>query len=298
MFNKGLIEPTEDDLEWQVTKQGRALLTTVVAMINAGLHFEVFASYNFEVAVPEEFYKPYSGDILDYTWDSRFDPAIEGHKEDLRIAMMMWMAEKLKRGGEIKNDLDPRRVVFLRHLSNGEFNEDSENFFRETNFKKIFKETQDIVDAAYRWESLGDSKEEAFKAGQLLYTAGMLQLKKEEGASCGECDTPLALFGDATECPVCSANLVAPEAEGADCECPNCHAAVRSDQPQCLKCGAIFDYRLPPGTVTEETTTTTVIEEEDDFGCYYGYQPYGWYDPYNPYVDAVAFGVVCGAILF
>lgn len=71
-------------------------------------------------------------------------------------------------------------------------------------------------------------------------------------------------------------------------------------------CGAHIDFSLPIGTVSTQTTEETVYETNDDendyyggvYGCYYGYTPYGYYDPFYPAADALAFGFLCGAILF
>jgi len=303
MFNKDLIEPSQDNQHWVLAKKGRDLLTRIVGMIDTSLRFEIFASYNFEAEVAPEHYKPNTTEVLDDIWDPRFDPESEGHKEDLRLAMMTWMAEKLKRGEKGQGDLDPRRIVYLRQLAHGDFKDDGKFFFLEPNLRRVFDEVNKIVDSAYGWKDLGDSVEESFELGQILYTAGMLQLKKEEGPSCGECDAPLACFKNPKECPVCGADFYPPvPEEGEECECPNCGTDARVGQKRCLGCGASFHFDLPEGTVIEEEETVTTTEYtsyyDGGYGYCYGYQPYGWYNPYDPYVDALAFGVICGAILF
>jgi hypothetical protein len=117
MFNHDLIMPTQDQQRWMLDSKGRELLSRVCAMVDAGLNFEIFESYNFGAQMQDDWWNAEGSQLQNHIWDVRFDPNGTGHKEDLRIAMMTWLGEKLVREGKASTALDPRKVVYLRHLA-------------------------------------------------------------------------------------------------------------------------------------------------------------------------------------
>ena len=301
MYNLNLIEPSKDCQKWVLSGDGRQLLKRICGMIDAGLNFEIFGIYNFEAVVDDEWWHADGNKLKDNIWDPRFNPAVDGHKEDLRIAMMMWMSETLKREGKIEDGVDPRRIIYLRHLANGEFRDSTDDFLDPSNIKRRFQEVEDIVRSAYKWQDLvPDNEDEAFKAASAIYSFGMIQLRKEEGPSCSGCATPLAMFGDITECPEChkvfGEKRKKPQNQD-EYECPKCESVVHREESRCGGCGARLNFSLPEGTVKETTTEYREYYASAPMGTYYGYIPCGWYDPWNPVVNAAAFGVLCGAIL-
>jgi hypothetical protein len=69
--------------------------------------------------------------------------------------------------------------------------------------------------------------------------------------------------------------------------CPKCHLELYDGDARCGGCGATLDFSPPAGTVqtdVEEITTTETVWSNN-----YGYVSYGWLDPWDPFVDAMAF---------
>lgn len=300
---------SEDSQSWRLSSpKGKKMLAKLVAMGNASLQFSIFQSFNFDIEVPDEVKNPETGELNPEIWDDRFNPDTEGNKEDMRLAMLEYVSEKLRREGK-PVELDTTRIIFLQNLANGEYADDAKGFWHIVSFRQLFDGIKAIKDSAYKWEDLApDDLEESFEFAGMLYAAGMVNLRKEEGMSCQECDTPLAMFeteGPVDECPnpECDTRFGDPDAGGGDegegdaYECPKCKRDIHAGQSNCYGCGSSVDFSLPSGSVSTETVTETETVEEDDWGYGYGYEPYGWYSPYDPVVDAMAFGFICGAIL-
>jgi hypothetical protein len=297
MFNHDLIAPTQDQQRWTLDVKGRSLLSRVCAMVDAGLNFEIFESYNFSATIQDDWWNKEGTQLQNHIWDVRFDPNGTGQKEDLRIAMMTWMGEKLVREGKSTTALDPRKVVYLRHLANGVYSDDTALFLRPSTIAERFQDVADIARSAYRWQDLADDPDAAFSIASTIYTAGMLELRKEEGVSCGGCGSPLALFKVDKKCPICEADFTPPKPEGDVFDCGKCGKQVGENDARCRCCGARLDFSLPEGTMVTKTSQETVIDYELYFdtaprGAYYGYVPQGWYDPWNPVLNAAAFGVL------
>lgn len=70
--------------------------------------------------------------------------------------------------------------------------------------------------------------------------------------------------------------------------CPKCKAPIYEGEARCSGCGATIDFSLPAGTVQTETQETVMTEPV--WSSSYGYVSYGWLDPWDPYLDAMAFG--------
>lgn len=187
-------------------------------------------------------------------------------------------------------------------LSNGELKGD---IWFDLRLSKFFEFVDKVVDTAYPWTALADDEEVAADMMKDIYTSGMLEQRKRDGCECSSCGIPLAVFEMnekedgrvLTKCPNpdCGASFIPPEPEGDLFECPNCKADVGTGDHQCRGCGAILDFSLPEGTVIKETIEETV-EEPIWHDPYYDYVPYGYYHPYDPFYDMMAFGILCCAL--
>jgi ssDNA-binding Zn-finger/Zn-ribbon topoisomerase 1 len=310
MLAKDLIDISKDSQTWMLAKKGREMLTRLVGMFDQFLRFEIFNCVVINEDLPPEAVDE-EGEVLGQCFDPRFseDPKCE-KGEDLRIAMMEYFVESCKRDGK-ELELDPHRIIFLQMLADGKFAANAEDFWFNLRLGEIFKEIEEIVESNYHWQDLGEGDEESWEVAAAIYTAGMLEQRKREGQTCSICGTPLAIFEanakadgeELTECPNpdCGADFGTHFSGNAEYECPACGADIHQNQHSCTNCGARIDFSLPEGSVEESIETTTVEYEDyydDGFGCYYGYTPYGWYDPWYPAADAMAFGLVCGAILW
>lgn len=314
MFSDKYLEIKEG--QYRVSEKGRELLTHLVAMFDATMRFNIFANVIHDEPLDEELTED-GIQVFNHVFDPRFS---EDDGEDMRIAMMEYFVEAARREGKDLEGFDSRRIVFLQKLADGEFASQTDSFWKDMKNGEVFKTIERIVENAYHMEDLGEDEEESFEVASHIYAAGNFEDRKRTGPVCSKCDTPLALFEAEAqqegktlgECPNPECDAVfdgGNYGHGGDVEyeCPNCGRDIYSGQSVCSGCGANVDFSLPSGTVTteHETVTETVVEEDpyyEDFygppGYYYGYQPYGYYDPYYPHANALAFGVVCGAVLF
>jgi uncharacterized Zn finger protein (UPF0148 family) len=318
MHTKGYIKVGEHQQRWVLDKKGREMLTRLVGMFDQFLRFEIFSDVIIDQELPDDITDE-EGGVLDHCFDPRFSQegckftSLLGKAEDMRIAMMEYFVESCKREGK-PLELDPHRIIFLQMLADGKFAESAADFWFNLRLGEIFKTIEEVVKTNYHWRDLGNDDEESWEVAKNVYAAGMLEQRKREGETCSACGIPLAIFeADAQanneellDCPDpdCAADF-RPEAGAPDAEyeCPQCKADVHSGQTVCTKCGAHIDFSLPEGAVVEETveeTTTETVDDyyDDGFGCYYGYTPCGWYDPWYPCANAMAFGLVCGAMIY
>ena len=292
MYSEDLIEISADSQEWLLAEDGKKLLTRMVGMLDQSMKFEVFGHVNLTKELTEEILDA-EGDLLPHVHDPRFSEEAMDGTEDLRLAMMSALSDQFQDAGKLSDPLDPRRIVFLHRLSQGKY--ESEDFWKPSNLEAEFEDIEKVAIGSYHWTDLGEDDDESWELAQVIYTAGMLEVRKREGHVCSNCDAPLGLVDeDADECPGCGASFGTEDlSASADYECPHCHSSIFNGQSVCQGCGARIDFGLPSGTVQSETVTETV-EEVDDYGMYYGYDPYPWYSPYDPYADALAFGLLCG----
>ena len=296
---------------WQVTAKGEAFRDKMVAMYDQLLKFEIFGSVDLTRQLTTDEGNPDedSGAVLqvfDDIHDPRFRPS--PNARDMRLAMMTFLGERLTEAGEIPGAVNRHRLVFLQKLADGELRADE--FWLAMYGGRFFRQIEEIVESHYTWQDVADEPDDAAWVMEQIYTAGMLEQRKREGHECSACNAPLAVFeANAAEnsetlsqCPVCDASFAppAPPPGEAEYECPNCGADVHAGQRNCRSCGAVIDFGLAAGTVVEETVEETYVEESYGYGPawggHYGYQPYGWYDPYDPFYDAVAFGVLCAVV--
>jgi hypothetical protein len=295
-----LIEIDTVNATYFITDEGKNICGKLLGMYDQVLKFEVFSSVNL-AKTPDEKDMDEEGNLNPELYDPRFQkPASlveqeEFGTEDMRIAMMDFLATEM----ETENPLDPHRIVFLQMLSTGKLK--SDNIWFDLSLGEMFSKIEEIVTSAYQWKDCSDEEEDARQAMISIYTAGMLEQRKRDGQECSDCGSPLAMFEmwaledgkTLDECPnpECECTFKPPPPEY---ECPVCNAGVVNGQSMC-SCGAILDFSLPPGTIQTETTEE-VIEEEPIWTCDYGYTPYGYYDPYDPFLDAVAFGTMCAIL--
>lgn len=306
MHDKGLIRI--DKNAWVVTDDGRKKFGGVVKMCDNLMKFEIFGGVRLTRGLTAE--ECQDDDPLqcrDHVYDPRFLPPGEEDPEakDLRLAMITFLNEQMSEalGGQ---RIDPHRVVFLQKLASGRF--PRKDFFFQLRLGTIFREVEQIVASAYQWRQIDPTSEEnAIGVMRVLYTAGLLEQRKRDGNECGGCGIPLAVFElgaeqngqKITRCPNpnCGADYNPPQAL-AGFMCPACNRDIVTGQSRCA-CGAIIDHSLAPGTVATETVahTETVYETVWGHGYgYYGYTPYGYYSPWDPFVDVLAFGCLCAVL--
>lgn len=301
MAVKELVEVDTDKAEYFPTDNGKVVCKNLLGMYDQVLKFEVFSSVNLAQTLDTDDIDE-EGNIHPQLYDPRFQrPSSISEQdelgtEDIRIAMMDFLSTEM----QTENPLDPHRVVFLQMLSTGKLK--GRDVWLSLDTGTVFDEVENIVSSAYQWEDASDNKEEARQTMIAIYTAGMLEQRKRDGQECSECGVPLAIFemwakedGKTLEdCPNpechCTFKPTPP-----DYECPACGAGVTKGQSMC-SCGAILDFSLPPGTIQTEITGEKIIDNESIWSYDYGYIPYGYYDPYDPFVDAMAFGMMCAIL--
>jgi hypothetical protein len=303
MVTKELLSVNTDSGFFDITEKGKVVCQNLLAIYDHLLKFEIFSIVNVALTLDEDETDD-EGIPLNHIYDRRFQEVKEDEidelgSEDLRLAMIQFLAEEMD-DEENPLKLDPHRVVFVQRLSKGLLNK--KDIWFDFQLETVYNTVDEIVSSAYKWTDVAETKEDARSIMQAIYTAGMLEQRKRDGLECSECGIPLALFeSDAKdngetleECPNpdCGASFAPPPPEF---ECPACGAGIYGGQQVC-SCGALIDFGLPSGTVTTETTEETVYEEEPIWTDTYGYVPYGYYDPYDPFVNALAFGVVCSVL--
>jgi len=297
---KELIEIDTHSATYFITESGQAICKQLLGMYDQVLKFEVFSSVNVAQTPDEDIDE--EGNILPELYDVRFqkpDSVTEQEElgtEDMRIAMMDFLATEM----DTESPLDPHRIVFLQMISTGKLKDD--NIWFDLSLGTIFNQIEEIVTSAYQWKDCSDEEEDARQAMISIYTAGQLEQRKRDGQECSDCGSPLAMFeawaledGDTLdECPnpECECTFKPPIP---DYECPACMAGVVLGQLVCT-CGAVLDFGLAPGTIQTETEVTETEVEESIWAYDYGYTPYGYYNAYDPFVDAMAFGVVCAVL--
>ena len=306
-----------DGQRWAVTKTGKATFGKLVEMYDQVIKFEIFSAVDLTRSLrpeecqtapedaPEDEKWRASLMALDHIYDPRFRKTPDA--EDLRLAMLTFLAETAQREGKLEAALDPHRVVLIQKLIDGFFK--SQTFWSDLR-TKFLAEVDQIVEFAYRWRDIGKDEAEAAAVMEVLYRAGMLEARKRApGAKeCSRCKIPLAVFAllaqeageplDRCPNPDCGASFAPPPAIEPDYECPRCRAGIRRGQRYC-DCGARVDFSLPPGAVETVTTEQTEVVREP-WGCdtylVYDVVPYGYYSPWDPWADLVAFSVLCAVL--
>jgi hypothetical protein len=313
MHARDLIEVGKANEYWVPTDKAQALRRTMLAMYDQALKFEIFAGVNLSVELDGDCSDDGAA-VFDDVFDPRFaepdnpEQADELGSEDMRLAVMTWLAKTLidsdpGRAQKLE-PIDPHRVVFFQFLADGRFKD--ENVWFDLKLGQPFAEIDEIVESAYRYTDVSDDPSEVDRVMRDIYAAGMLEQRKREGRQCPGCNIPLGAFelhakedGQSLEVcpnPECQHELLPVGADDDGWVCPTCNTACERSQQFCMDCGARLDWSLPA-----EALERTDARWEDDsgeyvWGGYYGYTPYGWYHPYDPLYDAVAFGVLCAVI--
>lgn len=264
---------------WEITDKGRSILGKIVQMYDHALKFEIFSNVLLTRGLTED--EQQEDDeyaVLDYIYDPRFISEENDGAEDLRIAMFTFLTEQ----AESEQELDPHRIVFIQKLIDNELR--SKTFFFDLLVGTFFSEIEKIVISAYQWRDIGGDEENSINIMRSLYTAGMLEQRKHDGQECSQCGIPLAIF-----------ELIAKDDGEELTNCPN------------PDCGESYE----PRTITEMVDVEEPAEYEEVTEClvdpyeyedpwaysydYYDYEPYGYYDPWDPLDDA-AFLCLCAVL--
>jgi len=303
MVSDGLLEIDTESGTFSVSSQGREACKSLLAVYDHVAKFEIFSNVNVAMQ-PEEDECDEEGQMLHQMYDPRFQgvgdvDADELGAEDMRLAMIQFLSEEMSEEPGVQT-LNPYRVVFVQKLAQGMLNK--KDIWFDFQLGSVYKDIEEIVESAYQWTDVDEDEETSRAVMQSIYTAGMVEQRKRDGLECSNCGIPLAMFDfDAKEndetlekCPnpECGASFSPPPP---DYECPACGGGVTKGQAVC-SCGATLDFSMPPGTITTETTEVTEYDEEPIWRDTYGYTGYIYYDPYDPFVDAFAFGAVCIAL--
>lgn len=316
MLSLGLIDIKGE--AWVATDKGRKALGQIVAMFDQLMKFEIFGGVRLTRELTEdECLNDNSYRVRDHLYDPRFlGPKEEDpNATDLRLAMISFLSERMAEA--LPGSVDLHTVVFLQKLSSGRFKQ--KDFWFEFKLGTFFNEVVEIVERAYTWRDISpNDQDQAASAMETLYAAGMTEQRKRDSSECGNCHIPLAIFEaiavengqKLTQCPnpECQADYNPPAPEGSLEACPSCSADIHTGDRRCNGCGAIIDRRYRAGTVQEETVAHTEVVSEVVYDPYWGtwgygygyydYTPYGYYNAYNPFVDAVAFGCLCAVLVW
>jgi predicted RNA-binding Zn-ribbon protein involved in translation (DUF1610 family) len=313
MVSRGLLIDSHVTNTYQASEDGEKLRGQMVAMYDQLLKFEIFGAVNQALQLTTDI-SPNGTDVFDDLLDPRFTKSPES--EDLRLAMLDWYSTAAQEQLDGKS-IDLHQVVFMQKLRAGPSNYNSPTFWSDLRTGVIFKEIDEIVTSAVKWQQMGGTEEEASAAMNAIYSAGMIEQIKRDGDRCS-CGAYLGMYdyfsrveGKTLEsCPSCEKafNVPAVQAASVTEECPNCGYEIKPRHRKCHGCGAKIDRKLPNGSVTEVTTETTVEDVYYTDSYYnpwslsyldYGYippppiYPGVWYDPFDPIASVASFTLLC-----
>ena len=277
--------------EWVITDHGRESLKRAVQAQDVLRQVEIFSSVDVtRNLTPEEADPTNPSQVRSEVWDPRFALG-SPNAYDMRLAVVTWLAEVVSK--KPFGFGDQAKIVFLQKLGSGQFS--MTTFWADV--YNVFAEVEEIVRTAYKWTDISADIEDAKVAMQALYTAGTLETQKREGGDCADCHIPLLMFDKAAKaagsylkaCPCCNRQFGAPDDLGSPgtMSCPKCKSVIYEGDARCNGCGATIDFSLPAGAIQTDTTVTTVTEPV--WGDSYGYVSYGWFNPYDPFLDVLAF---------
>jgi hypothetical protein len=315
MFAMGLLEMVKDHLV--VTAAGRDRFAKAIQMLDQVRQFEIYRAVRLDRSLTEDEMIPEQPlQVRDHLYDPRFvEPGIQDPMAiDCRLAVMTGLARALsgqKVGDQVLPavlELDPHQVVFLQLLGSGAFQ--SKDFWFNLRLGVYFEQTERIITHSYLWTDLAPNDEtQALAVLGELYTAGQLEIRKREGLECSGCRIPLGVFemnarvaGHSLEqCPnpTCQARYTPPPPPAEEAmACGRCKTILSRRQKRCRVCGVYIDRGALLGTERVETQahTETHTEYIPSYELY-GVVPYGYYYPYDPLTDALAFSCLC-ALLF
>lgn len=304
----------DGDNMWAVTDKGKTLRTSMVAMYDLLQQYEIFGAVNLE-RLPPEAEDPQNPGQVHGSWpDPRFEER-PGSSWDLRLCMMDFAGNQP--GSPMAGKIDLHLIVFMQKLADGEL--DGPDFWPNlllglrpagallppgSRPPTTFENIEAIVANAYYWRNAGTDEAQARAETQVLYTAGMLEQQKRDGATCSACGGYLAVYelwakrnGETLDMCPCGASFTPPAPETVEESCPSCHAVIGPTDTRCRGCGATIDRSMAPGSVSTTTTVETVTEVVSqpiwgyDYG-YYGYTPIvGYLDPWDIALNVALFSV-------
>lgn len=285
-----------EDNKWQLTNKGRTFYRNLLGSLDQAKKFEIFhkvwITRSLDENESEDGVQCFSG-----VYDPRFleDKNPNAEPEDLRIAMMTYIADAVADKTDTEG-FHVERVVFLQRLLDVLDTGDTADFWIGVKSGEFFREVEEIGNSAYRWQDLvKENEDEAWETAAAIYTAGMLQQQKIRGQECSNCKAPLALQEAENQCEECQASFDPPPPPPAEFECPACQNDIYQGETYCRGCGADINFSLPAGTVseTEEVVTEPTEYVDTYYDDPYTYVPYGYYSPWDPYTDALAFSILC-----
>lgn len=291
-----------------VSDKGKEVLRSCIAAIDVIRQFDVFSSVVPRPLTEDEWLSPQDPAFVRWDiYDPRFNRDTQDESgKDMRLAVLSWIAEKLK-GNDALNgkEIDLHEVVFLQLLGCGAFT--GSDFLPRLLDGSIFRDVESVVQGAFQWRQIDpDADEErASRNMQTLFTVGMLEARKRDAPFCGgeNCGIPLYSFEEEArrtgvrlaQCPNPSCGRSfdpPPPSTPGISECPRCSYLVYDGDRACGGCGAIVDPRLPIGSGVGGYRTVDVPVFVDD----YDYVSYGWIDPVDVAVSAVVITALCCAI--
>jgi hypothetical protein len=269
LLKEGFLKVDEKSLKYVLDEPGRKFLAKMVAATDLALRFEIFSGVGLGDELPPDIADPeHPGQVMAHCFDPRFREG--AGTEDLRLAMFDYLNLHLSEKLEGKS-IDLCTIVFLQKLGSGAFKKaGSEEFWMDIRDGELFDQIEAIVGSSYKWTDTDPDREIAKGCMLGLYEAGMTEVRKRAGDTCQQCSIPLALWDDAA-------------------------TAKGQKLDQCPGCEWVFGLEPKPddgsGSQTEIQTETTVVED-CGWGCAYGYDPYPFFCPYDPFLDLLAFSIL------
>lgn len=308
LYVADLVTYTPNETHYVLTDKGKAVLHSLVDLTAIALKHEVFAKFDLSMdlsCAPILAQPGQVGDIADpdnpgmvvpLAFDPRFvqegDAEPAAGTEDLRLAVIEWLNATLP-PDEVGGRIDPRAVIFLQHIGSGRYDVDSPAFWQSVADGTIAADIDAIIASAYKWTDIGGGDVELSRLRMtVLYKAGMAEMLRKKGDTCGGCKVPLGVIEDeqarygktVDDCPACGRHFGPPPAPKArsvqvsEYECPNCNAAVSAGQSRCSGCSAGLDFPLPEGAIRRTTVTRREVTYQPVFGWRYAYG-YGYRPP-------------------
>lgn len=284
MHLAGLLELQEGKEFWIVSSKGKSVKSKMLGLFDQLFRFEIFSKVFLDAPFAQGVLDEH-GNVRDHFYDPRFGKRADQGGEDLRIAMMTFLAMEFEAGDKLR----PERIIFMQWLAEGKLLSNDAWFYLMAG--TFFQEIEKIVANAYKWTDTADDVEQAKDAMKRIYTAGNFEQRKRDGHQCSKCHIPLAVLEYANKeafkhCPnpECNADFTEPKSDVVRLKCPKCYCYVSSRKRSCYHCGAVLDFTLPMGMVSTENKTKIWTETED-------FVSYGYYDPFEPSQNRLAFAV-------
>lgn len=260
MHTVDLLKISDDDNQYVATQKAHDLRAKLVEVYDHALKFEIFADVNIALSPPDE--------ILD---DNGI--VIEG-KHDPRFEAPMTNSERENLGTE---DLRISMMIYLGECAEEESDdEDVESFDPE-----MIVFMQWLCNGKLKGDNIWFDLKAGTFFNEVQEIVDSMRKWEELGEDEDESDTIMGTIYTA-------GMLEQQKRDKHDKEVDEARAEIHRQQME----GDDDDEY-------EVETTTITVEEEDVWGCdygYYGYEPYGYYNPYDPLLDAAVFCVAMGCM--